>query len=104
MQTSSPTPRTRAIIHSLLQLQQLRLTFGSQPGGLVAAAEVGRERRERACSSCPCRSGIAFHLCHGPRGVPPPTKEEPTVDLARLQDALYAHDAGALGAPLEDHW
>lgn len=101
MQTSSPTPRTRAIIHSLLHLRQLRLTFGTRSGGLVAAAEVGRERRERARRPCPCGSGSAFHLCHGPMGVPPPTKQEPAVDLARLQDALYAHDVGDLGAPLE---
>lgn len=98
---SNPTARTRAIIHSLLQLRQLRLTFGTRPGGLVSAAEMGRERRERARQPCPCGTGRAFHLCHGPLGVPPSTMPAP-VNLARLEDALYTHDAGALAVPWEE--
>lgn len=186
MQTSTPTPRTRAIINSLLSIRQLQLTYGPKPSRVDAAA-MGKERRERANRPCPCGSSSPFVLCHGPLSVPqvstlkvpawargaawengpewrpvatdgtaaadlllpdgltahveldagvfrvsftapPPDaaeelhyqgrserqaqrateaivrcwRQQLAPDLARLNDALYAHDAGALAVPLDD--
>lgn len=69
MQTSMPTPRTRAIINNLLSIRQLQLAARS-PRDFISAAVMGKERRERNSRPCPCGSSSPFVLCHGPRGVP----------------------------------